>query len=218
MIPIGERSIDNAERRAISLLFLGMAGFMPIINIVTQVVAFRRVRRTGTAQWDAGKFQVVYENGSAWKYVAAAAFAFLIFSFSGEFLKRAVESSAIQRGGDSDYTEHATIKQPPPSIGIVAPFKQANPSIQPPQTGLYGDLTPNRQIYSRSLYGDSLNYPTSATSQKNPKPSVTKYPLPINPNSGSNNVETNGLGSCVSKPVMTDNDYRACGIIPPGAK
>jgi hypothetical protein len=56
------------------------------VNLFTQFFAYKRVRRTGEARWDAGKFEVAYGPGGVWKYTAAIVAILLLATFSKKLL------------------------------------------------------------------------------------------------------------------------------------
>ena len=143
MLGIHVNKIDeNASlvQRSIVVATVGMGLEVPLVSLITKVIAYISYRKTGTTYWDRDKFVVEFKACSLGSYVATA-FVLLVLltsqSFLGKFNGRIIADqqleSFIDYGIKSDSYSPSSISQP-----ALSPQISANeaPRLQPVPSNL----------------------------------------------------------------------------------
>lgn len=219
----GSISFNAALSRSFKVWWRGMGIGFPLATQITNLVAYKKLTKNGETTWDADSgFTVTHGHIGAVRVIAAV----LIFSVFLLLIAASAVPTSPPAQSQNTYVPSSYDK-------LLMSYERQYPQINPDSPHFDKRLTD--QIANRmSIYragghsdDDALKLAVSdffshnASQSKNPGSnnlSQNKTPGSYSPSQSKSSGSLNASQGCVIKPVMTDEDYRRCGITPPGAR
>ncbi len=105
----------NYFLRFVKLNIFGMGLWIPVLSYFAHLLAYKRLRETGTTIWDGNGFTVVDERAGVGRLVFGVLLIGTLLSVQGAVLKSAGKAAEISRSGES---QSAPLAAPPAPVSV----------------------------------------------------------------------------------------------------